>query len=523
MCVLLSPSEMTRADALAVTMGVDSYGLMLRAGAAVADAAVRLANGRPVHVLCGPGNNGGDGFVAAEVLRRQGVRVSLAAVSDAAVLHGDAAKAAADWQGPILPISAWLDAEAVRPVSDCVVIDALFGAGLARPLTGDAAEAVTRVLERGWPVVAVDVPSGLDGGSGQADGPVFQATETVTFFRLKPGHLLLPGRACCGSVTLADIGIPEQVLGEIGCRTYENGASLWGRALCDRLPCADQISDRHKYNRGHAVVVSGPRFRTGAARLAANAALRAGAGLVTLTGSTEALREHAAHVTAIMLRKAQNKDELAAFVDDPRITAALFGPAAGLGRKTRDVTLALLEAQSAVVLDADALTVFTDRPDQLFNAVTRHGDVARAFVAQPGQISGTRVVLTPHEGEFARLFGDINDQGTGKLGRARAAAARSGAVVLLKGSDTVIAHPDGRAAINAHASPWLATAGSGDVLAGIVTGLLACGMPAFEAACCAVWLHGEAGLRFGPALTADDLPGLVPAAFAAALETLTVT
>ncbi len=369
-----------------------------------------------------------------------------------------------------------------------VVIDALFGAGLDRPLTGRAA-ALAAAMTDGPPVLAVDLPSGVDSDTGAILGVAVRAAATVTFFRKKPGHLLYPGRALCGQLTLADIGIPAAVLAAIRPTAFENGPALWGAAL--RAPAADD----HKFRRGHALVVSGGMTRTGAARLAAGAALRAGAGLVTLASPPGALAVNAAHLTAVMLRRIDGAEDLAAALADPRLTAVALGPALGTGEPERALVEAALAAPCPAVLDADALTLGAAEPERFFAAIA----------ARPGP-----VVLTPHEGEFARLFPDL--AGKPRPESARAAAARAGASVVLKGPDTAIAAPDGRLAINSNAPPWLATAGSGDVLGGIVAGLLAQGMPGFEAAAAAVWLHGEAGSEAGPGLIAEDLaPALRPA------------
>jgi NAD(P)H-hydrate epimerase len=371
-----------------------------------------------------------------------------------------------------------------------LVIDALFGAGLKRPLDGIAAETVAAVNGSGTPVLAVDVPSGLDGASGAAAGTVIEATETVTFFRLKPGHVLYPGRRLCGTVRVADIGIPARVLSEIGATTFLDGPRLWGAQL--RWPRAEG----HKYARGHALVVSGTATATGACRLGARGALRAGAGLVTVASPLEAVSVNAAHLTAIMLQPFEGPEGLAALLADTRKNAVLIGPGAGVGEATCRLVEAALRSTAAAVLDADALTSFCGALVRLRTAI--------ADRAAP-------VVLTPHDGEFDRLFGAVAGS---RLERARHGAAESGAVVLLKGADTVIASPEGRAAINANAPPWLATAGAGDVLAGFIAGLLAQGVAAFEAAAAAAWMHGAAAAGFGPGLIAEDLPERLPAVLA---------
>ncbi len=495
---LLTPAEMYRADALAVEAGVASLTLMENAGRAVAEEIVRRYGARPTLVACGPGNNGGDGFVVARYLRQWGWPVRVALLGDNTEVAGDAAAMAARWKGEvenlhdILTLRSSAEGDASKgPVADAsrptalrrapqheevgLIVDALFGARLSRDFPADLAEMITGA---GVPVIAIDVPSGLDGASGFPRGACVKADLTVTFFRKKPGHVLMPGRLLCGEVVVADIGIPVLVLDEIGLKLFENA----------RPVVPELATGIHKYGRGHAVVVSGGPLNTGAARLAANAALRAGAGLVTLSGTREALAVHATHVSAVMLSDLDLKELLA----DQRNNAVCIGPAAGMGPETRAKVQTALASPAAVVLDADGLSVFADDPQALFNAIA----------AKPGR----GVVLTPHEGEFSRLFKDLTQQSDSKHERARSAAKRAGAVVILKGPDTVIASPDGHAAINTNAPPSLATAGSGDVLAGIVTGLLAQCMETYEAACAAVWLHGEAARRHGPkGFTAEDL------------------
>jgi NAD(P)H-hydrate epimerase len=480
---LLTADEMGRADRLAVERGTPSLTLMENAGRAVArEARSLLGAGRRVAVLCGPGNNGGDGFVAARYLGEGGAAVHVALLGERAALKGDAAVMAQRWGGDIAPLT-----RAAIDNAD-VVVDALFGAGLARPLSGVAAEVVEALNASPVRVLAVDVPSGLDGSTGQALGPVVEATHTVTFFRRKPGHLLMPGRALCGPVVVDDIGIPDSVLADIGVHAWANAPGLWSSEFpWPRL-------DGHKYSRGHALVVSGPVAHTGAARLGARGALRVGAGLVTVASPTDAVAVNAAQLTAIMLTAFDGAAGLGRILEDKRKNAVLLGPALGVGVPTRQLVGTALASGAATVLDADAITSFADAPDDLFAAIK--SDPKRA------------VVMTPHDGEFQRLFGN-HDRGD-KLARARGAAQRSGAVIILKGADTVVAAPDGRAAINDNAPPWLATAGAGDVLGGLVAGLLAQGMPAFGAACAAVWLHGAAAAAFGPGLIAEDLPETLP-------------
>ena len=504
---VLTTTQMAHADAIAIARGTPGIVLMRAAGQAVAQAIAQRWSPRPVTVLCGPGNNGGDGWVVASLLHQQGwpVRVHAAVPPDA--LRGDAAQAAADWlslvEGSTQP--AWHPLSEANPQPDGLVIDALFGAGLSRPLDEPVRQLLERVAMRHVPIVAVDVPSGLAGDTGRAlgDGAAFGAPPcalTVTFCRLKPAHLLMPGRALCGEVVLADIGIPDAVVRELGSQAWENQPDLW----LDTWPTVDVAG--HKYHRGHALVWGGG-VMTGAARLAARAAARVGAGLTTVCVPQSAWAVYAASLTSIMVHPvggegaAQWQGGLNTLLADDRLSAALIGPGALGGTQPgglRALVLTLLASGRPVVLDADALTVFAEDPSLLFAAIAGH--------SRP-------VVLTPHDGEFNRLFRDPRVNGAvSKLERARAAARLSGAVVLLKGADTVVAAPDGRASLNRHAPSELATAGAGDVLAGLVLGLLAQGMPAWQAASAAVWLHGEAAHAFGPGLIADDLPDLVPAA-----------
>jgi len=478
---LLTVEEMYRADAAAIAGGVSGLSLMEAAGMAIARAIRGRWRPRLVAVLCGPGNNGGDGFVVARLLSARGWPVRLALMGSVDSLKGDAAVNAKRWTGGIRPFDTdILDGEPL-------VVDAIFGAGLVRPVEGAAAALIEAINDRGLDCVGVDVPSGVHGNSGAILGMAPACALTVTFFRAKPGHLLLPGRDLCGALTVADIGIPESVLPDIAPRTFRNEPSLWSASF--PWPRAES----HKYTRGHAVVLGGAQM-TGAARLAALAARRVGAGLLTVAAPPEAWAVYAGDQLGTLVAEASDPAAFAALIADERRNAVLVGPGAGVTAETRACVLASLEAGKSCVLDADALSVFADGPETLF-----------ASVRSP-------VVLTPHEGEFARLFGG---HGGGKLERARAATEASGAVLLLKGADTVVAAPDGRAAIATNAPPDLATAGAGDVLAGLVLGLLAQGTPAFDAACAAVWLHGETAAGFGPGLIAEDLVDGLPHVLAA--------
>jgi hydroxyethylthiazole kinase-like uncharacterized protein yjeF len=484
---VLTTAEMERADRLTIAAGTPGFALMMSAGQAVAEAAMNLAEEGPILVVAGPGNNGGDGFVAAAELAARGREVSVILLCERDSLQGDAALTARGWKYPVLPFNP----QAIgRPA---LIIDALFGAGLDRAVNGEPLEMIEAINANGAAVLAVDLPSGVNGTTAAVMGVAVRATETVTFFRRKPAHLLLPGRVHCGRVRVADIGIDANVLAEIQPRTFENLPSFWRQSFpVPRI-------DGHKYDRGHAAVVSGGLAVTGAARLSARGALRAGAGLVTLASPRDALAVNASALTAVMVRAVDTVVEFAEMLEDRRFNACVIGPGAGVGARTRDLVLTAMSAKRSLVLDADALTSFADTPDRLFDAVKDSRD--------------PQVVLTPHEGEFSRLFSDISNKHTvrSKLGRVRAAAERSGAVVLVKGPDTVVASSDGRATIAANAPPWLATAGAGDVLSGMISGLLAQGVPAFEAASIGVWMHGEAGREAGPGLIAEDLPEVLPA------------
>lgn len=473
---LLTVSEMGAADRLAITGGVPGIDLMEAAGAAVARTVQQYCPRGMVLVLCGPGNNGGDGFVAARLLAEAGRAVRLALLGERQRLKGDAALAAQRWPGEVIPA-------ADAPLGDAdVVVDALFGAGLNKPFEKGARGLVEVVNASGKPIVSVDLPSGVNGDDGNIYGAAIRATHTITFFRRKPGHLLLPGRILCGRLHVADIGISSSVLGTIMPRQWQNDPALW-RALLPAMPAAG-----HKYSRGHVLVRGGAL--EGAGLLASRAALRVGAGLVSLAAPEDV--QVRAGPAAIMRLRCNGVPDWRHATAGTRRNVLLLGPGNGAGEGTRLAVLHSLQLKRPTVLDADALNVFAGRGKELF-ALTHES-----------------TILTPHDGEFNRLFPDLKP--LGKLERARQAARRSGAVLVLKGADTVIAAPDGRAAINANAPSDLATAGAGDVLAGFCAGLLAQGMPAFEAACAAVWLHGAAALGAGPGLIADDLAeAVIPA------------
>jgi NAD(P)H-hydrate epimerase len=460
---LLRVAQMVEADRQTILAGIPAIELMQAAGNAVADEIMRRFALCRVTVLAGPGNNGGDGFVVARMLRAAGWPVELALLGERAALRGEAQHHASLWDGSVVPLTPAAVADAG------LVVDALFGSGLSRPLEERITRLLAAIAARGVPLVAVDVPSGVSGDSGESWGAT-AAVCTVTFTCKKPGHVLQPGRELCGEVVVADLGTPPAVLDTLGIDTWENAPSLWR----ERLPRPS--SSGNKFSRGHALVYGGYPT-TGAARMAARVAV-----------PEIALPVYAAALTSIMVQPLARPEDLDRLLADTRYSALLIGPGAGIGATTRARALAMLATGRAVLLDADAITVFAERPADLFAAIRGP------------------CVLTPHDGEFARLFATAGD----KLSRARAAAGQSGAIIVLKGSDTVIVSPDGRAIVNANAPPSLATAGAGDVLGGIILGLLAQGMDAFFAAAAGVWLHGAAAADFGPGLLAEDLPDLLP-------------
>ncbi|WP_245514661.1 MULTISPECIES: NAD(P)H-hydrate dehydratase [unclassified Mesorhizobium] len=495
---LLSPTEMAEADRLAIAAGpLDGYGLMQRAGEAVAAVVLaRYPAAKKVHVLCGPGNNGGDGYVVARLLAEAGVDVAVWAEGKPRP-GSDAALAA---EGCKLPVDHLCRC---YPVEGEVVVDALYGAGLSKDISTFALAVSGLSGAEQVPVISIDLPSGVSGETGMMNG-YFDAAVTVTFVRKKPGHLLMPGRSVCGEIIVADIGISDAVIKQLKVTTFENTPDLWLRWSFPRTAV-----DTHKYKRGHIGVFSGGSSATGAARLSAMAAARVGAGAVTVLSPGSAMQVNASHLTSIMLRKVDTIADVGEYLAGRQPSAFVLGPGFGVGERARDFTLRLLEQNRVydyergielrgIVLDADGLTSFRDSPDTLFQAAQR-------ALAPP-------LVFTPHDGEFAKLFPDLaKSKKQSKLAKARAAAQRANAVIVYKGADTVIAAPDGQAAINANGAPWLATAGSGDVLSGIIAGLLAQGMPPFKAACAGVWIHAEAGRRFGPGLIAEDLPlAMVP-------------
>jgi ADP-dependent NAD(P)H-hydrate dehydratase / NAD(P)H-hydrate epimerase len=476
--MLIEPESVREIDAACIQSGIQGFQLMTAAGLAVAATALRHFPGAVrFAVLAGPGNNGGDGYIAAGALRKSGATVEVYQLKPGRPSTDDAARALVECD--IAPKTM----KAYEPAEGDVVIDGLFGAGLSRDVPPELATLIRKIERSQIPVLAIDLPSGIDGRTGQVLGAVFKANVTVTFMALKPGMLLLPGHEHCGQVEITDIGVPKRLIETYRSNVEVNGPEIW-------KPCQHpNDASAHKYSRGALAVFSGGASHTGAARLTADAGLRAGAGLVTIASPTDAMEVNATHLTAVMLRQIDDIGELGAWLEDRRLTTFVLGPGFGVGAKARDFVLALRDRK--LVLDADGITSFKDSPKILFDAFS---------TGEP------HLIVTPHEGEFRRLFTDLADDAKlSKVDKAIAAARRANAAVIYKGSDTVIAGPDGRAAINTNAPPSLATAGSGDVLAGICGALLAQGYPAYEAACAAVWYHGDAANRAGEGLTAETL------------------
>lgn len=482
---ILAADQMRSAETRGLARGIQSFDLMQHAGHAVADVVRRRWPGWAgrVLVLCGAGNNGGDGFVAARALTDFGYAVTIAAAQPLAQYRGDAARAAALIAGPIEALSASALAAWLNP--DTLIVDAVFGIGLSRPVEGNLARLFDAVNASGAAVVAVDIPSGVQADTGAVLGSAVRALITVTFGWPKRGHLLLPGRGLAGELVCADIGLDDGDLTPEARTVSVNGPTIWQAAL-PRPGEAD-----HKYSRGHAVIVGGAAM-PGAARLAARAARRVGVGMLTVATAEAARGFYLADQPGLIVCAIDGPTGLKPILEDRRVSGALVGSGLPPDLETKSLVLAVLSSGKPAVIDGGGLTVFADKVRELADA--RQGPV----------------VLTPHEGEFARLFPHLSSLPS-KLERARAAALETGAVIVLKGADTVVAAPDGGAVINANAPAWLATAGSGDVLAGLVLGLLAQGMPAFKAAAAAVWLHGAAGQAFGVGLIAEDLPEMLPA------------
>ena len=449
---IFDAEQAKNADRYAMDQGITPETLMENAALAVATYITQIFTTCPVLVVCGPGNNGGDGKIVARLLKERGWPVTETTIDafQPSLLNGKQ-----------------------------LVVDAMFGTGLTRDIDGKAKEIVEAINGSGAVVVAIDIASGVNADTGAVMGTAVRAAHTVTFVRPKLGNVLTPGKTLTGRMHIADIGISGE---NIKPRYLLNVPMIWQNEF-PRMRV-----DSNKYIRGHTLVMGGEIHSTGASRLAAISALRIGSGLVSVACSTASLPIYATALTAVMTKIADNVQDLEKLLEDPRINAVIIGPGCGVSEATRERVLQILSHKKPCVLDADALTSFKTSPKTLFSAIKGPA------------------VLTPHEGEFSRLF---SVEGL-KPQRALLAAKQSNAVVVLKGNDTVIAAPDGRVAINANAPAWLATAGSGDVLAGMIAGLLAQGMPAWEASCAAVGMHGEAANMLDVGMVAEDLPGALP-------------
>jgi len=478
MLEVLTADEMKKADAAAIASGTPGITLMQQAGVSVAMTIARHYEPCNVLVLCGPGNNGGDGFIAAAHLKKAGWNVRVACLVKKSALKGDAALAAKEWESDAEALNSNLGLKDAR-----LVVDAVFGTGFSKGLDPELITLFDKIRTKKIPVVAVDVPSGLDATTGNIAQGTLRADMTITFCRKKIAHMLLPGKDVCGRIHTSFIGITDQTIADLKTSIFENGPALWLRDF--PIPQAES----HKYTRGHAVVYGGPK-RTGAACLGAAAAQKIGCGLVTIASQPESAVIYSSYRASLMVDTWQNEEELRGILRDERRNAVLVGPGAGADAATKGIVETILSFNKLAVLDADIFTLFKDDSKALFT-----------------KLSPARHVLTPHEGEFERLFGAMEGN---KLERARKAAKTANAVVLLKGADTVIAAPDGAAVINTNAPPTLATGGSGDVLAGFITGLMAQGMPPFMASCAAAWLHGECARNHGFGLTAEDIITLLP-------------
>lgn len=484
MLELLTADEMRRAEQITIDSGTPALTLMENAGRGVTEEVVRrFARGSKVSVLCGPGNNGGDGFVCARTLRERGYQVRLALICKPEELGPDSKEMARRWDEQIEPLLPRIIEGAE------VIVDAILGSGLKGPVNGVVGQIIEQVNERELPVVAVDVPTGIDSTFGNINGIAFKAVSTVTFFRRKTGHVLLPAKRYCGDVRAIDIGIPNSVLAEIVPQTFVNEPDFWLRYFPRLKP------DGHKYDRGHAVVVSGPMESTGAARLGARAALRVGAGLVSVATSKAAFYINAAQLTSIMVSAYEGAGGLAEILSDKRRNAVLIGPGAGATAETRENVEAVLSSEATVVIDAEGLTAFADNPQELFALI---------------QQRSSPTILTPHKGEFDAIFPELGNAES-KLEQAKRAAEISGAVVVFKGPDTVVSAPDGLSAVTEGSPPWLATAGTGDVLAGLIVGLCAQGMSPLDAAVAGVWIHSDIARSVGPGMIAEDMAPMLPA------------
>lgn len=501
---LFSLNEMQRADALAIQSGISGLSLMEQAGNRVACKIEQICEGPSrLCILAGPGNNGGDAFVVARLLSRRAYKIDtfMFCLKDMqkSCKESDAKKMQEKWVKEGGKLHSIEDLNALKESIDgsALIIDGIFGAGLSRNIEGPLIEIIERFNQANTPVLAIDVPTGMNGNTGQIMGAAIKADYTVSFHAPKQGHKLYPGKDICGKLYIENIGISERVTQNIAPKQYENTPELWKACLKPRS------AQSHKYNYGAVLVVAGDHTMRGASVLSSNAAIKAGAGLVTLAlNKEEEGTVHPQSFAAIMHNVIPETSDEKAWVElfaEKKITGALIGPGTSPSEETRQKCLALLKQNSRVLLDAGALTAFKGHRDALIEAIKARKET------EP------KVILTPHEGEFKKLFPafDLSD----KVNAAREAARETQAIILIKGADTVIASPDGRVIINTNAPPTLATAGTGDVLAGIITALASNkDNPTFEAAAAGVYIHAECANQISSELVADDLIGQIPMA-----------
>lgn len=485
---VLDNEQMRTADRLTIEDGVDGFDLMLTAGQAVANYAHEHYAGHKIIILCGPGNNGGDGYVAAEFLRDLGAEIFVFSLQSTRKLKGDTKKAYKHFGGDVYKtaqlIKEFKNADAEQ-AKGYLFIDAVFGTGFHGDLPKDLITISKIITRLKIPVLAVDVPSGVNGSTAQAAGHTLDADHTVTFFRKKKAHCLMPAMAKCGTICVHAIGIHDNLLDKHGFAAIENVQKLW----IEKLP--EIKKEDHKYNRGHIAMLGGAEM-TGAIRMAAQASMRAGAGMCTIHSLDSAAHDYKEDMPHLMFQKLSRFEDYVAQAKQDKKHILLLGP--GFGRADdemlKQLVLDCLALNKPAVLDADALSCFEDNPSALTDALHE------------------KCVITPHEGEFKRLFPNID--GDTKFDRTLNAAQMTSAVIVHKGADTIIAQNNNKPALHTHASSWLSTAGAGDVLAGIIAGLLGQHVAPYDAACMGAWMYGEASVRFGAGLTAPDIIDQIP-------------
>ena len=467
--LLLNKETAYLIDKMAVDKGASLSDLMETAGKRSAKIIIneiipKIKNfNKKIYVICGPGNNGGDGFVVAKYLKEEGISIRILSLNSEKELNNVVMQKLKDLDTEL---------ENIREISFSeadVVVDAIFGVGINRPVNKNYVKVFREINKESKLIVSLDIPSGVDTDTGLLMPEAIKADHTIAFVYPKLCHYLLPAKKYVGNVHVVDVGIPISVTSKIekGYKLHLNSPDYW---ISDfRWPTEDD----HKYKRGHVLVQSGPESSTGAARLAAISALRIGAGAVTLSSSREALNVNATHLTSVMIKEINNSKEFFNFIDQKKINSLIIGPGCGVNKFTKELTLNALNYKISLILDADAISSFGEESD---------------------------------EGEFNKIFGNLKGS---KVERTKSAAIKSKSTVILKGNDTVIASPDGEVIISDKTSPFLATAGSGDVLSGICGGLTAQGIKSFKAACAAQWIHSSIGLIAGPGLIAEDMISII--------------